>query len=99
MQRTIKDLINVIAVKSGVEPSKVLRVLRVTKTGLTVLMDNETVAELLEGQDMIAEFHESKPQSPLKREWDSGPTDMQVDGDLSVVVNVVSEGYELRLLF
>jgi hypothetical protein len=99
MQRTLKDLVNGIAVKSGVEPSKILRTLRVNKTGLTVLFDNETVAELPEGQDMVAEFHKSKPQSPVRREWDSGPTDIQVDGDLDVVENVQSEGYELRLLF
>ena len=99
MQRTLKDLVNGIAVKSGVEPSKILRTLRVNAKGLTIVIDDETVIQLPEGQDMIVEFHESKPQSPNKREWDAGPTDIQVDGDLDVVENVQSEGFELRLLF
>jgi hypothetical protein len=99
MQRTLKDLVNGIAVKSGVEPSKILRTLRVNAKGLTVIVDDETVIQMSEGQDMVAEFHESKPQSPNKRDWDAGPTDIQVDGDLDVVQNVQSEGYELRLLF
>jgi hypothetical protein len=99
MQRTLKDLVHGVAVKSGVEPSKILRTLHVNTKGLTVLFDDETVVQLPEGQDMIAEFHESKPQSPTKREWDIGPTEVQVDGDLDVVQNVQSEGLELRLLF
>jgi hypothetical protein len=99
MQRTLKDLVNGIAVKSGVEPSKVLRTLRVNAKGLTIVIDDDTVVQLPEGQDMIVEFHKSKPHSPAKREWDAGPTDIQVDGDLDVVENVQSEGFELRLLF
>lgn len=92
-------MISGIAVKSGVEPSKVIRTLRITQQGLNILLDDEMVRELPEGQDMVAEFVEVKPQSPAKREWDAGPTDIQVDGDLDVIHNVQSEGYELRLLY
>jgi hypothetical protein len=99
MQRTLKDLVNGVAVKSGVEPSKVLRTLRVTQQGLNILMDDDTVLEIPEGQDMVADFVESKPQSPTQREWDSGANDIQVDGDLSVLHNVQTEGFELRLLY
>ena len=99
MQKTVKDLINEISKKSEVEPSKVLRTIRINPKGLSILFDDETVRELPEGQDMTAEFQEIRSHSPMKREWDSGPTDIQVDGDLDVIHTVQSEGYELRLLF
>ncbi|KIW00370.1 hypothetical protein, variant [Verruconis gallopava] len=99
MQRTLKDLINGIAAKCNVEPTKVLRTLRINKQGLNILLDDESVVELPEGQDMIAEFLEIRPHSPMKREWDSGPTDIQVDGDIDIATTVQSEGYELRLLY
>jgi len=99
MQRTLTDLVNGIATKSNIEPSKVLRTIRINKQGINILFDDETVVELPEGQDMIAEFKDIRPESPVKREWDSGPTDIQVDGDLDVIHTVQSEGYELRLIF
>jgi hypothetical protein len=99
MQRTLKDLVNSVASKSGVEPSKVFRTVRVNKAGLNILMDDETVIEMPEGQDMIADFIEMRPQEPMKREWDAAPTDIHVDGDINVVSIGRSDGYELRLLF
>jgi hypothetical protein len=99
MQKTLGDFVNEVSRKSEVEPTKVLRTLRITAKGLVVLFDDDSVRELPEGQDMIAEFQEIRPHSPMKREWDSGPTDIQVDGDLDVIHNVHSEGYELRLHF
>jgi hypothetical protein len=99
MQPTLKDLINGIAMKCNVEATKVLRTIRINKQGLNILFDDETVKELPEGQDMVAEFNEIHPSSPMRREWDSGPSDIQVDGDIDVATTVQSEGYELRLLF
>ncbi|OCL15351.1 hypothetical protein AOQ84DRAFT_370448 [Glonium stellatum] len=99
MQRTLKDLVNGIASKLNIEPTKVIRTLRINRQGLQILFDDEAVRELPEGQDMTAEFHEITPQSPTKREWDAGPTDIQVDGDVGAIENVNSAGYELRLLF
>jgi len=99
MQRTLKDLVNGIASKCDLEPTQVLRTLRVNQKGLTILVDNDFVRELPEGQDMTVEVIELRSQSPMKREWDAGPTDVQVDGDLSTIENVNSSGYELRLLY
>jgi hypothetical protein len=99
MQKTLKDLVNGVAVKSNIEPSKVLRVLVINKQGLPIVVDDEVVGEIPEGQDMVAEFQPVRQSSPMKREWDSGPTDIQVDGDIDVIQTVQSEGYELRLLF
>jgi hypothetical protein len=99
MQRTLKDLVNGIAAKVNIEPTKVIRTVRIDRQGLQILFDDEAVRELPEGQDMTAEFHEITPQSPTKREWDAGPTDIQVDGDVGAIENVNSAGYELKLLY
>lgn len=101
MERTVKDLVSGIAMKMKIEPTKVTRTIRINQKGLQILVDDEAVSRITEQQDMTAEFHEigTPPVQPMKREWDAGPTDIQVDGDISVIENVHSSGYELRLLF
>ncbi|KAF1984034.1 hypothetical protein K402DRAFT_423116 [Aulographum hederae CBS 113979] len=99
MQRTLKDLVNGIASKCEIEPTSVMRTLRVTQKGLSIILDDETVREIPEGQDMVVEIVDLQPHSPMKREWDAGPTDVQVDGDMAIIANVHTEGHELRLLF
>ena len=101
MERTVKELVASIAMKIKLEPTKVTRTIRVNQKGLQILMDDDAVNRIPEQQDMTAEFHEigTPPVHAMKREWDAGPTDIQVDGDISVTENVHSTGYELRLLF
>ncbi|KAI4697786.1 uncharacterized protein J4E84_000919 [Alternaria hordeiaustralica] len=101
MERTVKELVASIAMKIKIEPTKVTRTIRVNQKGLQILMDDDAVNRIPEQQDMTAEFHEigTPPVHAMKREWDAGPTDIQVDGDISVTENVHSTGYELRLLF
>ncbi|QIX00556.1 hypothetical protein AMS68_006073 [Peltaster fructicola] len=98
MNRTLKDFVNGVAAKSNIEPTKVIRTYRVSRTGLQVLFDDECIQELAEGQDMTAEFSEcSEPISKPAREWDV--TDIQVDGDLTTLEDVQTTGYELKLLY
>lgn len=99
MQRTAKDLVHAVARKCNIEPTAVLRTLKINKNGLPIFVDDDFVREIPEGQDMVAEFTRIHTPSPRKREWDAGPTDIQVDGDVSVIENVNSEGYELKLLY
>ncbi|KAF2252576.1 hypothetical protein BU26DRAFT_259274 [Trematosphaeria pertusa] len=100
IERTVKALIGGIAMKIDIEPTKVTRAIRINQKGLQILMDDDAVQEIPEQQDMTAEFHEIiPPQQPMKREWDAGPTDIQVDGDIGIIENVNSTGYELRLLY
>ena len=101
MQRSLKDFVNATATKCGIEPTRVTRTIRVSRNGLHVLMDDEAIHEMPEGQDMTAEFSElqSSGHKKLSREWDAGPTDIQVDGDLASTTNIPSLGYELKLLF
>jgi hypothetical protein len=101
MERTVKALVASIAMKIDIEPTQVTRTIRVNQKGLRILMDDDAINAMPEQQDMAAEFYEigTPPAQHMKREWDAGPTDIQVDGDISVVENVHSTGYELRLLF
>ncbi|KAJ8063869.1 hypothetical protein OCU04_007723 [Sclerotinia nivalis] len=96
MQRTLKDFTNAIALKWKIEPTKIMRTLRVLDSGLQVEMDDDVVRELSEGQDFILEVQAS--QTPVKREWEM---DVTVDNDnAGATQNVAqSEGYELRLFF
>lgn len=100
MERTLKELVTGIARKMNIEPTKVTRTIRVNQKGLQILLDDDAVQAIPEQQDMTAEFQETlPPPQPVKREWDAGPTDIQVDGDINVIENVHSTGYELRLLY
>jgi hypothetical protein len=100
-RRTLKDFTNALATKCNIEPTQVLRTVRIGPNDLPILFDDEDIRQLPEGQDMQAEFSEFQPGTPsrTRREWDAGPTDIQCDGDLPTVENVSSTGYELRLLF
>jgi hypothetical protein len=101
-ERTLKGLTNSIATKWNIEPTKVLRTIRVLERGLQVELDDDVVRELTEGQDFILEVVEVKNQQPppVKREWEMS-IDVAVDSDTTgATQNVVhSEGYEFRLIF
>ena len=98
MNRTYKDFVNAIANKCDIEPTNVIRIVRVSRNGLQVLFDDDCVRELPEGQDMTAEF-EAISESPgmVGDAWND--VDLQCDSDLTTLNNVATSGYELRLLF
>lgn len=89
-ERTLKDFTSRIAAKWNLEPSKILRMLHVTKGGFQVEVDDDVISELAEGQDLIMEIVQIK--SELKHEWD-----MAVDDDSDDTIH--TEGYEIRLIF
>ncbi|KAF2200964.1 hypothetical protein GQ43DRAFT_449125 [Delitschia confertaspora ATCC 74209] len=100
MERTVKALANGVAMKINLEPTQVTRIVRINQKGFQILMDDEAVQAIPEQQDMTAEFREiTSPAPPVKREWDAGSTDIQVDSDINVIEDVSSTCYELRLLY
>lgn len=99
MRRTLKDFINAVASKADLEPTKVVRTLRINQKGLQIVVDDEMMQELPEGVDMVVEIQDLHPEEPMKREWDAGPTDVQVDGDIGFIDSTTTDGYELRLHF
>lgn len=70
MERTVKDLINSIATKCQIDATRVSRTIRVNLKGLRIMVDDEVVRELPEGQDMAVEF--SKIESTASLTDDQG---------------------------
>lgn len=82
-----------------IESSKVLRAFHVNHQGLKIVLDDQVVKELPEGQDMIAEFQEIKASTPIYREWDPLPKGIQGVDELEVTNTIGDERYELKLRF
>lgn len=77
MERTAKDLVAGIASKCQVDPASIIRTLRVNPKGLKIVVEDDTVQELPEGQDMTVEF--SKVSMDLsRRKSDTTPTSESV---------------------
>jgi hypothetical protein len=98
MERTAKDLAASIAMKFGVDPANVSRTTRINSKGLSIVVDDDVVREIPEGQDMRVEITEIKPES--QREWRIGPG--EDDDDIRAVEgmdDVNSPRYEIKLLF
>lgn len=97
MQRSLKDFTHGIAMKWNLEPTKIMRTIRVLESGLQVEIDDDVIRELAEGQDIVMEISEIR--NPVKREWEMS-LDVAVDSDTGTTQNVVhTEGFELRLMF
>ena len=69
MQRTVRDLINNISTKFEIDPYRVTRVTHINSRGLHIIVDEDVVRELPEGQDMIVEFAPLESDQPVKREF------------------------------
>ena len=101
MHRTLEDLVQGIAAKLEIYPTRIRRTIFTSKHGITILVDDDVVRELPEGQDMLVECSSTKKDViPRKREWDSGAMDVQVDGDVSTSSDLEqTTEMELRLIF
>jgi hypothetical protein len=104
MQRNARDLLRSIASKLDMQASMIQRALYVNQKGLNIMIDDDVVRQLPEGQDMIlevAELNDYNESTAVKREWDfPGATDTQIDdGNNSGKESRPTTGYELKLLF
>ncbi len=97
MERTVKDLVTSIAMKCGVDPTHVTRTLRVNPRGLKIMVDDEVVREISEGQDMIIEFSEVDSSTGFKQEAGSGASTPKATQSPSKSAS--NRGREMRLLF
>lgn len=97
MERTVNALITSIAMKCGVDSKQIARTLRVNPRGLKIMVDDEVVRELPEGQDMIVEFDEMIASTGFKQEGGSGASTPKATQAPS---KSASNGpLEMRLLF
>ncbi|CAK7197805.1 hypothetical protein SEUCBS139899_000454 [Sporothrix eucalyptigena] len=94
-KKTLHEFVGRITAKWNLDPTKVARTVRVLPQGLEVEMDDDAVAELPEGQDMVLDVVErstsTQQENGVKAEWDQMAVD--TDGAGSRVA------YELRLSF
>ena len=67
MRRTVKDLVNCISEKFQVDPTRVAQVTHINSRGLQIVVDEDVVRELPEGQDMIVEFAPIATDRPMKQ--------------------------------
>ena len=99
MERSVRDLITSIAKKCGVQPTQVTRTLRINPKGLKIMVDDEVVRELPEGQDMIVNFTEA--ESVVKAEPSSGASTPKASASDATPEKISTSPklLEMRLLF
>ena len=97
MERTVDALITSIAMKCGVDPTHVTRSLRVNPRGLKIMVDDEVVRELSEGQDMVVEFVELDASTGFKQEAGSGASTPKATQ--TPTQSACNGALEMRLLF
>ena len=98
MQRTVKDLINNISSKFHIDPRRVTQVTHVNSRGLHIIVDEDVVRELPEGQDMIVEFAPLETDHPVKREFiQSTASGVMVDGEMPPADILISDPLEMWL--
>jgi len=86
-QKTQACLTAAIATKCGLDPISVLRTTMLNAQGLTVLIDDDVIQQMKEGQDMKVEVIEMEDASPP--EWNPN-----VD-----IKHIEPRGYELKLIY
>ncbi|KAI9367002.1 CP2 transcription factor-domain-containing protein [Aspergillus egyptiacus] len=58
-ERTVRDLMEKISMKQRLDPQRIMRVLLVKENGLRIMVDDDVVRELPDGQDMVVEISEA----------------------------------------
>ena len=96
MQRTVKDLVNGISDKFSVDPGRVTRVTHFNSRGLQIVVDEDVVRELPEGQDMMVEFAPVPSDHPVKSEF-SAATEVMVDSITGIHDFTISDPLEMWL--
>jgi hypothetical protein len=87
MQRSVRDLVNSISRKFEVNPGRITQVTHVNARGLRIIVDEDVVRELPEGQDMIVEFAHIHSDQPMKQEFIApAATEIVTDSDFGAAL-------------
>jgi hypothetical protein len=73
-ERTVRDLMNKISEKYKIDPDRIIRILRVNGEGLKIMVDDDVVQQLPEGQDMVAEITEASKLEVTTPDISTPPT-------------------------
>ena len=96
MQRTVKDLVHGISEKFDIEAHRVTQVTHVNSRGLHIVVDEDVVRELPEGQDMLVEFAPVPTERAIKPEF-SGISDDVTDDTDFLSLDMISDPLEMWL--
>jgi hypothetical protein len=98
MQRTVKDLVNGISDKFQIDPTRVTQVTHINSRGLQIVVDEDVVRELPEGQDMIVEFASTQNDHTIKNElMHPASTEVMIDSELGIFDTAISDPLEMWL--
>ncbi|KIW11131.1 hypothetical protein PV08_10431 [Exophiala spinifera] len=98
MERTVKALIHGIAEKFNIDAYRVTQVTHINSRGLHIIVDEDVVRELAEGQDMVVEFTPGQPDSSQKQEFVArSSTEVMVDGDIGPTDTSILDPLEMWL--
>ncbi|KAK5092509.1 hypothetical protein LTR70_001911 [Exophiala xenobiotica] len=98
LRRTVKDLVNGISEKFNIDPNRVTQVTHMNLKGLNIIVDEDVVREVPEGQDMVVEFAPVGTDKPGNHGLDL-PLTMMADGDLPPPDTTTSDPLEMWLNF
>ena len=76
-ERTVRDFMHKISEKNKIDPERITQVLHVNQDGLKIMVDDDVVRELPDGQDMVAEFSEASKLDGVAINIDS-PSSVEV---------------------
>ena len=71
-ERTVRDLVKQITEKYHIDPMRISNIMHAHEKGLRVIVDDDVVRQLPEGQDMIVDISEAPggvsgtPESPME---------------------------------
>jgi hypothetical protein len=63
-----------ISEKYKIDPERIVRILRVSRDGLKVMVDDDVVQQLPEGQDMVAEISQTSKFEAMTPDVNTPPT-------------------------
>ena len=96
MERTVRDLISSISTKFQIDPQRVTQVTHINSRGLHIIVDEDVVREVPEGQDMVVEFTTLDTEHPVKHEF--LPTMVTAaDNDFPTTDSFISDPLEMWL--
>ena len=101
MQRTVQELVRGITAKLGINSESIGRAIYVNPKGLQIIVDDDVVHQIPEGQDMILEMgnldmNHDTDGATVKAEWQPSPdSDNHIDRENMQRSTV----YELKLIF
>ncbi|KAL2866969.1 grainyhead-like protein [Aspergillus lucknowensis] len=77
-ERTARDLMEKISMKQRIDPQRIMRILLVKENGLRIMVDDDVVRELPDGQDMVAEISEAPTVDNMVGPDADNPTPVEV---------------------